>query len=314
MSKQNVITNKKCLASEMDKSNPKKKKSSDIMVSNLKNNVVNKQKNSNKNVIKKEQTQTQTQTQAQKFNNDIIEDDSISKISSVTTLMSCPTEYADDSGSVDDDSVGTSLTNDTNAMNAPDIRDVIFTTKEKYYFKTVDKFYRKEGNIYIKIMVDIIEGRTHVSLRLIEWFITRHAYKKKISYCLKNDRDLTGSKFPVHISYKSQLKAYKKKYFDPFRRKKKFMYSYYDGDVKKKLFTTIGQLNFFLWAFDNGIIDYIFKHYDEINKAMIKSNKDEKKNKAKVGQVECKPKTPEPKEIITKKPPQSLLCTTLSFD
>ena len=244
----------------------------------------------------------------------VLEDDSTSKISSAMTLSMYPSNCADDD---DDstDSVGTSLTTETSLANVPDIRDVIFTTKEKYYFKTIDKFYRKNPNANIKVMVDIIEGNSHVSLRLIEWFITRYAYRKKISYSLKNDEDVYKFKFPVHISYKSQLKAYKKRYFDPFRRKKKFMYSYYEGEIKKKLLTTICQLNFFLWAFDNGVIDYIFKHYDEINRAMLRSNKDEKKNKTKTAQTDTKQtKAQASKDSPDKKTEKDVLCTTLEFD
>jgi len=309
--KQNIIINKKCLANEIDRKADKK--TGIISVSNLKNDI--KQTKIKKVLDKKQKDLPKI------IVNDIIEDDSISKISSVMTSSPGHNEYADscsnddNNDNNDDDSNGTNITNEINATNAPDIRDVLFSPKEKYYFKTVDKFYRKDGNKFIKIMVDIIEGKSHVSLRLIEWFITRYAYKKKISYSLKNDSDLYKFKFPVHISYKSQLKAYKKRYFDPFRRKKKFMYSYYVGDDKKKLFTTIGQLNFFLWAFDNNVIDYIFKHYDEINKAMIKSNKDDKKNKNKPEQQECKSHKPiEYKEIVNKKSEKINLCTTLEFD
>ena len=54
--------------------------------------------------------------------------------------------------------------------------------------------------------------------------------------------------FNVHISYKAQLQSYKKKYFDPFRRRKKFYYKY-NKEENKYFYTTIGQLNFFRWIF-----------------------------------------------------------------
>ena len=36
--------------------------------------------------------------------------------------------------------------------------------------------------------------------------------------------------------------------------------------------TTIGQLNFFKWALENNIIDYIEKNYDEIQNDMDENN------------------------------------------
>ena len=71
----------------------------------------------------------------------------------------------------------------------------------------------------------------------------------------------------VYNSYKSQLKAYNKKLFDPFCRqhttKTKFSY-YYEED--KYITTTTGQLNFFKWAIDNRIINYVREHCLEIKK------------------------------------------------
>jgi hypothetical protein len=185
------------------------------------------------------------------------------------------------------ETLDTKTTDDTTISEILDAKDVKFTTKEKYYFKAVDKFYRKHGKKYMKLMVDIIEGKSNISLRSIDWFTTRYANKKKISYYLKHessdDEILTNGKFkfPVHISYKAQLRAYKKRYFDPFRRKKKFYYAYNVNGIKKKLFTTIGQLNFFMWAFENEVIDHIIENYSKINKEMIKSNKDDKLRKQK---------------------------------
>ena len=41
--------------------------------------------------------------------------------------------------------------------------------------------------------------------------------------------------------------------------------------------TTIGQLNFFKWAIENGIIDYITENYDDIEQDMNSRNSISKK-------------------------------------
>lgn len=197
-----------------------------------------------------------------------------SKISSISTQQKNDLVSDEINDDESDDS------SDNSVSDAPDLSEIVFVIKEKYYFKSVDKFFKNEGKPFVNIMVDIVEKRSHVSLRLIDWFVTKYAFAKKISYFTPNSiNDEFRFKFPVHISYKAQLKAYKKKYFDPFRRKQKFMYPYYDNNVKKKLMTTIGQLNFFMWAFENNVVNYVFDNFDVLSKAMNKSNKQEKKKK-----------------------------------
>lgn len=167
--------------------------------------------------------------------------------------------------------------------NIPDIEQIDLTSKEKYYFRMVNKFFKMLEPTNISLMIDIIDGKSKISLRLLDWFVTRYANKFKISY---NFEDINqkieneNNRFNVHISYKAQLKSYKKRYFDPFRRRKKFNY-YFNKDKTKILCTTIGQLNFFRWAFSNKLINYVDDHYETISKAMIISNKEDKNRKLK---------------------------------
>jgi hypothetical protein len=183
--------------------------------------------------------------------------------------------------------------NDDNDDNDEDVVDVVddnltkkenmimnikkvLSKKELYYFKMVDRYFKQCTSSNIKKMLNIINGDSEISLRILDWFVTRYSNKYKITINNGNDDD---NIFNVHISYKAQLKSYKKKYFDPFRRRKKFVYKYSTPDFKKSIYTTIGQLNFFRWAINNKIIDYVEKYFNNIIKAMNKSNKDDKKKK-----------------------------------
>ena len=51
-----------------------------------------------------------------------------------------------------------------------------FTTKEKYYYKMVNNFFK---NYQIEIMIDIINSKSKISLRILDWFVTSYAKKKK---------------------------------------------------------------------------------------------------------------------------------------
>lgn len=128
-------------------------------------------------------------------------------------------------------------------------------------------FYSNENNV--SILLSIINSESKISLRLIDWFIT--------NYC-KNNKDKTSDKniTSIYQNYRAQLKAYKKIKFDPFRRRQRITFFYND---KEFMNTTIGQLNFFKWAIDNRILDYISSRLEELEELMNVYQKTVKKHK-----------------------------------
>ena len=170
---------------------------------------------------------------------------------------------------------------------------VTFNRKELCYYKMIDRFFRTIcSSEQINKMIDIIRKKgkntSNISLRILDWFITKYSKHKIISGI-----ESTSELFDIHISYKSQLKTYKKEYFDPFRRRFKFRYNYDTSDPNKKIKTTLGQLNFFKWAISNNIITYVEQHIDYIINTMNVSNKEYKKKKnIKKGKI--KPDSPHP--------------------
>ena len=151
------------------------------------------------------------------------------------------------------------------------------TNKEKYYYIMLTDYYKKCKNEDIQQMLDIISGKSILSLRIIDWFVTRCSFKYKI--CIENEDEL----FNIYVSYKAQLKSYKKKYFDPFRRNSKFFFHYDINDETKYIYTTFGQLNFFKWAISNNILLFIKNNFNFIISAMTinKDSKIRKKNNIK---------------------------------
>ena len=110
-------------------------------------------------------------------------------------------------------------------------------------------------------MLRVINGDSRISLRIIDWFATNYAKKYYTVYQIQD----SDSRFKVHNDYKLKLKAYSKKRFDPFCRWDRITVPYKDGI---HIQTTIGQLNFFKWAIENSVIDYIEQNYDSIEKDM----------------------------------------------
>lgn len=171
-----------------------------------------------------------------------------------------------------------------------------FTNKEFMYYKMVETFFKNCSYKDKQKMVEIINSKSGISLRVLDWFVTRYS-KKKIDFDCNNTSEI----FDVHISYKAQLKSYKKRYFDPFRRKKKFYFNYDNQDKSKILHTTLGQLNFFKWAISNNILGYVEKNIQHVTKAMNQSNKEDKKKKEKKKKEKIKLKKMEELEFKNNK-------------
>ena len=106
----------------------------------------------------------------------------------------------------------------------------------------------------------MVTGLGPVSLRLMEWFVTNYSKKNNIVYHTR-DKQL----FNVYLSYKQQLKAYNKKYFDPFCRHDRSIIRDRDGNEVE---TTVGQANFFKWVLDNNVMNYAIEHSRDIEMDM----------------------------------------------
>jgi len=127
-------------------------------------------------------------------------------------------------------------------------------------------FYKDQRHIHT--MMRIINGESKISLRIVDWFVTNFAKKNYTVYELLNHRN-QPTRFKVYNDYKLKLKAYSKKRFDPFCRWERISIPY-NGDQYME--TTIGQLNFFKWAIENKIVDYIQEFYDVIENDMNNRN------------------------------------------
>jgi hypothetical protein len=136
-------------------------------------------------------------------------------------------------------------------------------TQNDLLMKNLTDFYSNKDHLHK--MLSVINGESKISLRIVDWFVTNYAKMYYTVYELnfkKCDSDLGESvRFKVYNDYKLKLKSYSKKKFDPFCRWERISIPYSDD---KYMETTIGQLNFFKWAIENNIIDYIESHYNEI--------------------------------------------------
>lgn len=148
-------------------------------------------------------------------------------------------------------------------MDIPTTTPDIQTRKRKIHCKqelivqSLQRFYSNREDI--NEIVDLLKGTSNVSLRLIDWFVTNYSKTHSTSYILN------GSEFVVYMNYKNQLKAYSKKLFDPFCRRERILFQI---PGHEPFLTTVGKLNFFRWALEKGILDYIKGKQPEIEREM----------------------------------------------
>jgi hypothetical protein len=136
---------------------------------------------------------------------------------------------------------------ETRKRKIPCRREVLIVSLQKFYSQRND----------LKTLIPMLQGEGDISLRLIDWFVTNYAKKNHISYNINNQE------FVVYLNYKSQLKAYSKKLFDPFCRRERILFQ---CGTHEPFETTVGQLNFFRWAFEKNILDYMRSNLENIVK------------------------------------------------
>jgi len=155
----------------------------------------------------------------------------------------------------------------------PQTRKKKIHCKQELIISSLQRFYG--GRTDLNEIVDLLKGTGEVSLRLIDWFVTNYSKAHSTSYILN------GQEFVVYMNYKNQLKAYSKKLFDPFCRRERISFQIPGHEA---FLTTVGKLNFFRWALEKGILDYIKGHQTEIEKQMNQAMRDQTKARSTASQ------------------------------
>ena len=164
-----------------------------------------------------------------------------------------------------------------------------------FYETDINGQYNPNNNL--DKMLRIINGESKISLRIVDWFATNYAKKYYVIYLIKQSNDNNFERFKVYDDYKLKLKGYSKKRFDPFCRWDRISIPYTNGSFIE---TTIGQLNFFKWALETKVIDYIEKNYNEIEKDMNNRNSTSKRKELLVDNSKTRKKREELSASATK--------------
>jgi len=130
--------------------------------------------------------------------------------------------------------------------------------KKDTLLESLREFYSVPTNL--EMLTFLLGKRSTVSLRLMDYLVTNYAKKKNIVYHTPNK-----NQFNLFVEYKSQLKAYSKRWFDPFCRRERIEFEDSNG---APLVSTVGQLNFMRWAMTNGVVTYALGNLEHIDADM----------------------------------------------
>lgn len=160
---------------------------------------------------------------------------------------------------------------DQTSINNGVYKKLNLTSQEILLLKSLEEFYN--NNPCFSLLVDIIDGTSIISRRTFEYFVTKYSLNHNISYEIF-DKGYKHN-FIVHSSYKDQLKAHKKKYFDPFGRGERIPFFSNNNCI----ITTIGQLNFYRWFFTKNIYNYCINNYTNIQNELLANKNIKKRSK-----------------------------------
>lgn len=136
--------------------------------------------------------------------------------------------------------------------------------------------------------------RPPVSLRTLEYFVSSYAKRHCTTYPRSSHRN--AKTFHVHDSYKSQIKAYSRGLFDAFRRRGSDPIAIpaleFRSSKVHEMETSLAQLNFLLWVYENDILPFVLQHQSKITKDI---ETHEKRAKPSTKAADSCKQTPSPK-------------------
>lgn len=155
-------------------------------------------------------------------------------------------------------------------------------TKQVVHLRNIAKFYTPD-RIHDLLLPIITPQKEKLSLRVLDWLVTNYAKKHNVVYEYR-PREGERLLLNVYSEYKCWLRNYRRKNFDPFRRRHRISFVDKEGNTHQ---STVGQLNFIYWAHTYGVLDYTRANLPIIERDMnsslgaVKKQKEEDRQKGK---------------------------------
>jgi hypothetical protein len=176
--------------------------------------------------------------------------------------------------------------------------------KQDFIVRWLQEFYNQPGRV--EEILPFLTGSAPVSLRVVEWFVTNYSKKFNVAYPLEERQ------FIVYFQYKRELKAYSKRLFDPFCRRERIRFVVRGAPPIEE--TTVGQLNFFRWAIEKGVLRFILENAAAIEADMNKSFREHYSKEPEAKTATGRRKRKEMSASAVKAVNQMQSAVTVSFD
>lgn len=178
--------------------------------------------------------------------------------------------------------------------------NTVLSSKTILLLESLIKYYSTN----VGILINIVNKKGLLSLRILDWLVTNYAKKNNIVYPLQKGNSIIN--FNIYLDYKNQLKAYSKKYFDPFCRRERIILNtlnlswrlitddsckHISYNIDNEIITTVGQLNFFKWLIENEVLQYTIQNIQQIDTDMINTLNNTKNNQKRSELSNCASKS-----------------------
>lgn len=144
----------------------------------------------------------------------------------------------------------------TNVMFDVDVASL--TLQEKSLLRRLKQLYTPK--LIREVLLPLVEQTSPVSLRTLDWCVTNWSKQHNIVCSAQRSGHFTN----VHHAYRTMLSFWKRRLFDPFRRRRRVRLNFEGASYE----TTLGQANFAIWSHESGVLAYAKGHLEEIEKDM----------------------------------------------
>lgn len=149
--------------------------------------------------------------------------------------------------------------------------DETYSEKELALLTILEKEYTP--HLLRTILLPLITQTSPVSLRVLDWAVVNWSKKHSIVCSCVNPGEMVN----MYHAYRAALTFWRRRLFDPFRRRRRILVRI-DG---REYETTLGQANFALFIYKNGILGYILTHASEIEQDMTAVSRKQRRTHSK---------------------------------
>lgn len=136
--------------------------------------------------------------------------------------------------------------------------DLQLSGKERMLYRRLNENFTPE--LLEVTLLPFLDQTSPISLRALDWAVVNWSKQHNIVCSSRTPGEVVN----VYHAYRRALAFWKRRLFDPFRRRMRCTVTIKD----KQYETTLGQANFVFFAYQTGILAYVIGHIDAIESDM----------------------------------------------